>query len=76
MDRVVDKAERFGVNLPAKPEVREIPYTSWRGAMLPARVYTVKDGPKRYSVTVVNYQKITDTAYLRKIGTHDLLRNP
>lgn len=24
----------------------------------------------------ITYQKINDTAYLRKIGTHDLLRNP
>ena len=24
----------------------------------------------------ITYQKIGDTAYLRKIGTHDLLRNP
>lgn len=24
----------------------------------------------------ITYQKIQDTAYLRKIGTHDLLRNP
>ena len=24
----------------------------------------------------LTYQKIADTAYLRKIGTHDLLRNP
>ena len=28
---------------------------------------------KNYRIT---YQKIDDTAYLRKIGTHDLLRNP
>jgi hypothetical protein len=50
-----DKAERFGVNLPGKPEIHEMPYTSWRGAKLTARVYTVKDGPRSYSVTVVNY---------------------
>jgi len=24
----------------------------------------------------ITYQKINDTAYLRKVGTHDLLRNP
>ena len=24
----------------------------------------------------ITYQKIKDTAYLRKVGTHDLLRNP
>jgi len=28
---------------------------------------------KNYRIT---YQRINDTAYLRKIGTHDLLRNP
>lgn len=28
---------------------------------------------KNYRIT---YQKIGDTAYLRKVGTHDLLRNP
>lgn len=28
---------------------------------------------KNYRVT---YQKIGETAYLRKVGTHDLLRNP
>jgi hypothetical protein len=56
----VDKAERFGVNLPGTPQVHETPYTSWRGAMLTARVYTVKDGPRSYSVTVVNYAKVAD----------------
>ena len=54
----VDKTERFGVNLPGTPAVRDITYTSWRGAELPAKVYTVKDGPRSYSVTVVNYQKL------------------
>ncbi len=54
----VDKAERFGVNLPGQPDVRETTYTSWRGAVLPAKVYTVKDGARSYSVTVVNYQKV------------------
>ena len=24
----------------------------------------------------ITYQRIADTAYLRKIGTHDILRNP
>jgi len=65
-----DKAERFGVNLPGKPDVRDIMYTSWRGAVLPAKVYTVKDGPRTYSVTVVNYQKVTDTG---DVGTTDVL---
>ena len=52
-----DKNEQFGVNLPGAPTVRDETYQSWRGATLPARVYSVADGPRRYSVTVVNYQK-------------------
>jgi len=55
MVEFVDTAERFGVTLPGQPAIREITYTSWRNATLPARVYTVDDGPRRYSVTVVNY---------------------
>lgn len=66
----VDKAERFGVNLPGKPDVRETTYTSWRGAVLPAKVYAVKDGARSYSVTVVNYQSVTDSGDL---GTTDVL---
>ena len=58
-----DEAERFGVSLPGQPAILEITYTSARGAMLPARVYTVEDGPSRFSVTVVNYtsdESVTD----------------
>jgi hypothetical protein len=40
-----DQAELFGVSLPGQPAIQEISYTSWRGALLPARVYTVEDGP-------------------------------
>ena len=57
----VDKAERFGVNLPGKPDVRDFTFTSWRGAELPAKLYTLKDGPRSYSVTVVNYEKAAVT---------------
>jgi hypothetical protein len=51
----VDRAERFGVSLPGQPAIRETTYTSWRGTALPARVYTEQNGPRRYSITVVNY---------------------
>ena len=50
-----DRAERFMVNLPGKPTIRETTYAPQRGPMLPGRVYTVQDGPRRYTVTVVNY---------------------
>src|ERR1044071_4543219 len=51
----VDGAERFPVTLPAQPPIRDTMYEPQRGPLLPARVYTVQDGPRRYTVTVVNY---------------------
>ena len=51
----VNRAERFGVNLPGPPTVLETTYQPQRGAALKARVYRVQDGPRRYSVTVVDY---------------------
>jgi hypothetical protein len=60
-----DQAERFGVTLPAKPTVRETTYTSWRNATLPARVYLVEDGGGRYSVTVVDYARVSDVTDVR-----------
>jgi hypothetical protein len=51
----VDRAERFTVNFPSQPTISERMYEPQRGPMLKARVYTVQDGPRRYTVTVVNY---------------------
>ena len=47
--------DRFAVNLPGQPTVRDFTYTSWLEAKLPARVYTVERGAERYSVTFVDY---------------------
>ena len=49
------RQDRFSVNFPAAPAIREFTYVSWRDAKLPARVYTVERGAERYSVTVVDY---------------------
>ena len=51
----VDRAERFTINFPGQPTISERMYEPQRGPMLRARVYTVADGPRRYTVTVVNY---------------------
>jgi len=61
----VSREEHFSVNFPRQPAVQQITYTSQRGRMLPARVYTVQDGPRRYSVTVVNYAADTDVTDTR-----------
>jgi len=47
--------DRFAVNFPAQPTVREFTYTSWLDAKLPAREYSVQRGAERYSVTFVDY---------------------
>jgi hypothetical protein len=47
--------DRFTVNLPGQPTIRDFTYTSWLDAKLPARVYTVERGAERYSVTFVDY---------------------
>ena len=50
----VDRADRFGVNLPGKPTIRTVSYKPQRGKDLPARVHSVQAGASRYSVTVVD----------------------
>ena len=37
------RQDRFTVNFPATPTIREFTYISWRDAKLPARVYTVAE---------------------------------
>jgi len=49
------REDRFSVNFPSAPTIREFTYTSWREVKLPARTYTVERGDERYSVTVVDY---------------------
>ena len=49
------REDRFSVNFPSAPTVREFTYTSWREIKLPARTYSVERGAEKYSVTVVDY---------------------
>jgi hypothetical protein len=53
--KYVNLDDRFIVNFPGEPEIREFIYTSEYAAMMPAQVYTVADDSGRYSVTVVDY---------------------
>ena len=56
----VSKADLFSANFPGDPEVKEITWESEYGAVLPARVYTAKQGPNTYSLTAVNYNPVKD----------------
>jgi hypothetical protein len=54
----VSKEDRFSTNFPGQPTVTNTIYKSQFGADLPARVYSARLGPSRYSLTVVNYSGI------------------
>jgi hypothetical protein len=51
----IDREERFQINFPGQPTVRETTYKSELGEDIPAKVYTAKEGPATYTLTVVNY---------------------
>ena len=53
--KYVNEDDRFIVNFPREPDVREVPYTTEADATIPSRVYSVDDGDSRYSLTVVDY---------------------
>ena len=57
----VNREDRFIINLPGQPTIRDITYKPQRGAMLKGHVYSVDDGPRKYSVTVINFAGITPT---------------
>lgn len=52
------KADRFLVNFPGQPQVREVPYPTEYGLTLTAHLHVYEDGPSRYAVTVVDYNTI------------------
>jgi hypothetical protein len=51
----VDRSQRFSVNFPAEPGVQDINYDSEYGATLPAKIYSVRNGPSLHAVTVVDF---------------------
>ena len=52
----VDRKEYFQINFPGQPTVTEIEYETQSGDTVPAKVYTAKEGPATYVITVVNYK--------------------
>jgi hypothetical protein len=53
-----NRADFFSVNFPGEPKARDISYRTEYSITLPARVYSVENGPARYSVTVVDYANL------------------
>jgi len=49
------QADFFSINFPGEPEVRDIDYRTEFSITVPGRVYSYRDGPNHYSVTVVDY---------------------
>lgn len=54
----VSRDDRFSINFPGAPQVRESTYRSQFGADLPARIYSAMLGQSRFSMTVVDYRPI------------------
>ena len=54
----VSQEDRFSINFPGPPQIRETTYRSQFGAELPARVYSAALGKSRFSITVVDYRPI------------------
>ncbi len=54
-DTYVSRVDRFSITFPGEPEVEEITWESEYGATLSGRVYSVEQGPSRYSVTAIDY---------------------
>ena len=52
----VDRKEYFQINFPGQPTIKDIEYETQSGDTVPAKVYTAKEGPATYVLTVVNYK--------------------
>ncbi len=52
----VNRQEFFQINFPGQPTVTELSYDTQSGDTIPAKLYTAKDGPAIYSITVVSYK--------------------
>jgi hypothetical protein len=55
-----DRQDRFSVNLPGIPTIAVTLYQPQRGMPVPARVHRLEDGPRRYSVTVIDLTTIKE----------------
>ena len=49
------KTDFFHVNFPGEPKLKDITYSTEYGITLPGHVYSVENGPSRYSITAVDY---------------------
>ena len=52
------RADRFMVNFPRQPQVRDVTYPTEFGLNLPAHLHMYEEGPNRFSVTVVDYNDV------------------
>ena len=52
------REDRFTIIFPGRPEISETTWVSQYSAILPARIYSGRQGSGRYMVTVVDYNPI------------------
>ena len=58
----VSREDRFLVNFPGTPTVQATTWQPQRGRPVPGRVYTVRDGTSRYSITVAELTSIREVS--------------
>jgi hypothetical protein len=52
----LNKDDGFSVNFPGTPQMKTIAWDSEYGAVFPGKVFSVDNGPYKYSITVVDYR--------------------
>jgi hypothetical protein len=57
-DVYTSRQDGFTVNFPGQPTISEFTWRSQLGYMLPARLYSVEQGRRKYSITVVDYSTL------------------
>jgi hypothetical protein len=57
--------EGFQIQFPGQPQVQQTTFTSQYGYKLPEKTFSVVTGPRRFSVTVVDYRTIEQQAIAR-----------
>jgi len=59
----MNRDDRFQINFPGQPTVQNRSYPTESGEQVPAHVYTAKEGPATYTLTVVNYKNAEANDY-------------
>jgi hypothetical protein len=69
-----DLESGFAINFPGQPEIADTTYQSPSETALPARVFSVEDGPNVYKVTVVDFSMAPGEQHVAVMHATDAMR--